>query len=141
MLVRTDPFHDLDRLTRQIFGNGARSNIMPMDAYRKGGDYWIQFNVPGARPEDIEVTAERNMLTVKAQTKPTVEGEDLEWVAAERPTGSFTRQVMLSDALDTDHMQAGYDAGVLTVRIPVREQAKPRKIQITSQNQPAAISA
>jgi HSP20 family protein len=140
MLVRTDPFQDLDRLTRQIFGNGARSN-MPMDAYRKGGDYWIQFNVPGVRPDDIEVTAERNLLTVKAHTKPTVEGEDLEWVASERPTGSFSRQVMLSDALDTDHMQAGYDAGVLTVRIPVREHAKPRKIQITSRAQPAAISA
>jgi HSP20 family protein len=141
MLMRSDPFHDLDRLARQVFGNGASSYTMPMDAYRKGGEYWIHFNLPGAAAEDIEVTAERNVLTVKAETKPAAEGEDLEWVAAERPTGTVTRQVFLGDALDIDNMKANYEAGVLTIRIPVQEQAKPRKVEIISQRQHAAIGA
>ena len=141
MLLRTDPSGELDRLARQFFGNGAHSNFMPMDAYRKGEDYWIHFNLPGASAEDIEVTADHSMLTVKAQAKSPADGEDLQWIAAERPHGACMRQVYLGESLDTEKMQAQYDAGVLTIRIPVCEQAKPRKVQITSRNHQAAISA
>jgi HSP20 family protein len=102
---------------------------MPMDAYRVGDEFVVAFDLPGVTPDAIELDVERNVLTVKAERRPTVTS-DAEMQVAERPLGAFSRQLFLGDTLDTEHIQANYEAGVLTLRIPVAEQAKPRKIEI-----------
>ena len=143
MLMRTDPFRELDRLTQQLFGaNGTTSRpaVMPMDAYRHGEQFVVQFDLPGVDPSSIDLDVERNVLTVKAERAPTY-GEDIELQAAERPRGVFSRQLFLGDTLDTDRIQAHYDAGVLTLRIPLTDKAKPRKIEITGGNAPKEIHA
>ncbi len=131
MLMRTDPFRELDRLTQQVFGNAtARPSAMAMDAYRSGDDFFVHFDLPGIDPETIELDVERNVLNVRAERRsPAPEGA--EPLVAERPTGTFTRQLFLGETLDTERIDASYEAGVLTLRIPVAEQAKPRRIQIT----------
>ncbi|PTH89237.1 heat-shock protein Hsp20 [Streptomyces sp. A244] len=131
MLMRTDPFRELDRLTQQVFGPAAdRPSAMAMDAYRSGDDFFVHFDLPGIDPETIELDVERNVLNVRAERRsPAPEGA--EPLVAERPTGTFTRQLFLGDTLDTERIDASYEAGVLTLRIPVAEQAKPRRIQIS----------
>jgi HSP20 family protein len=136
MLMRTDPFRELDRLTQQVFGaNGtlARPAVMPMDAWRQGDTFHVEFDLPGVNPDSIDLDVERNVVTVKAE-RPARSG-DAEMIAAERPRGVFSRQLVLGDNLDTEHITASYDAGVLTLLIPVAEQAKPRKIAIASTGQ------
>jgi HSP20 family protein len=143
MLMRTDPFRELDRLTQALFGaNGTRSHpaIMPMDAYREGGQFVVHFDLPGVDPSSIDLNVERNVLTVQAERKPTY-GEDVELQAAERPRGVFSRQLFLGDTLDAEHVEASYDAGVLTLRIPVAEKAKSRKIEIAGAGVPREINA
>lgn len=134
MLMRsTDPFRELDRLTQQVFGaNGtlARPAVMPMDAWRDGDHFVVQFDLPGVATDSIDLDVERNVVTVKAE-RPARE-DDKELIAAERPRGVFSRQLVLGDNLDLDRIAAEYDAGVLTLHIPVAERAKPRKINITS---------
>jgi HSP20 family protein len=136
MLMRTDPFREFDRLTQQVFGNVAgtwsRPTAMPMDAYRSGDEFVVVFDLPGVSPDAIELDVERNVLTVKAERRPSASGDDVEMQVAERPLGVFSRQLFLGDTLDADHIQASYDSGVLTLRIPVAERAKPRKIAIAS---------
>jgi HSP20 family protein len=136
MLMRTDPFRELDRLTQQVFGGNAgtwsRPTAMPMDAYRDGDRFVVAFDLPGVSPEAIELDVERNVLTVKAERRPVVTGEHVEMQVAERPLGVFSRQLFLGDTLDTEHIDAGYEAGVLTLRIPIAEKAKPRKITIAA---------
>jgi HSP20 family protein len=146
MLMRTDPFRELDRLTQQVFGNVAagtwsRPTSMPMDAYRSGDEFVVAFDLPGISPEAIELDVERNVLTVKAERRPTVTGDNVEMQVAERPLGVFSRQLFLGETLDADHIQAHYDAGVLTLRIPIAERAKPRKIAITGAESPKEINA
>jgi HSP20 family protein len=131
MLMRTDPFRDLDRLTQQLVGTVARPTAMPMDAYRDGETFVVQFDLPGVDPESIDMDVERNVVTVRAERKSAAAAPTA-MLAAERPTGKFSRQLFLGDSLDTDRIEATYDAGVLTVRIPVAEQAKPRKITVGS---------
>jgi HSP20 family protein len=127
MLMRTDPFRELDRLTQQVFGNQAgtwsRPTAMPMDAYRSGEHFVVSFDL---------LDVERNVLTVKAERRPVATGEHVEMQVAERPLGVFSRQLFLGDTLDTEHIDASYDAGVLTLRIPIAEKAKPRRITITA---------
>ena len=133
MLMRTDPFRELDRLTQQVFGsNGtlARPSVMPMDAWRDGDSFHVEFDLPGVNPDSIDLDVERNVVTVKAERPP--RESDAELIAAERPRGVFSRQLILGDNLDTEHIAASYDSGVLTLNIPVAEQAKPRKISISS---------
>ncbi|MFC8718521.1 Hsp20/alpha crystallin family protein [Kitasatospora sp. NPDC057198] len=133
MLLRTDPFRELDRLTQQFTGaNGtwSRPAPMPLDAYRAGDEYVIHFDLPGVDPDAIDVDVERNMLTVKAERRPHPQTEDVKWELSERPLGVFSRQVMLSDTLDPEGITADYDQGVLTLRIPVAEKAKPRKVAV-----------
>lgn len=138
MLMRTDPFRELDRLTQQFFGyNGTTSRpaVMPMDAWRSGEEFLVTFDLPGVDPDSIDLDVERNVITVKAERKPVAGGngeEKIEYVVAERPRGVFSRQIFLGENLDTEHISASYDAGVLTLRIPVAEQAKPRKIAIAA---------
>ena len=143
MLMRTDPFRELDRLTQQFFGaNGttARPAVMPMDAYRSGNDYVVEFDLPGVAPDSIDLDVERNVLTVKAERTPTYDdGADVQ--VSERPRGVFSRQLFLGDTLDADHIKADYHAGVLTLRVPIAEQAKPRKIAISGGDKAKQINA
>lgn len=131
--MRTDPFRELDRLTQQVFGtNGtlARPSVMPMDAWRDGDTFHVEFDLPGVDPASIDLDVERNVVTVKAERPQ--RASDAELIAAERPRGVFSRQLILGDNLDTEHIAASYDSGVLTLQIPVAEAAKPRKIAIAS---------
>lgn len=128
MLMRTDPFRDLDRLTQQVFGTAARPAVMPMDAWREGEEFVVEFDLPGIAPDSLDLEFERNVVTVRAR-KP--EGDPgREMIASERPRGVFSRQLFLGDGLDTERITADYTDGVLRLRIPVAEQAKPRKIEI-----------
>jgi HSP20 family protein len=143
MLMRTDPFRDLDRLTQQVFGTAgtlARPSVMPMDAWRDGDTFHVEFDLPGVEVDSIDLDVERNVVTVKAE-RPS-RASDAELLAAERPRGVFSRQLVLGDNLDTQRIAASYQGGVLTLRIPVAEQAKPRKIAIaTDSNDQQAINA
>ncbi|MFD9481944.1 MULTISPECIES: Hsp20/alpha crystallin family protein [Streptomyces] len=135
MLMRTDPFREMDRIVQQLSGTSgtwSKPSVMPMDAYREGEEYVIAFDLPGVSPEAIDIDVERNMLKVKAERRPTDRPEGVQMDLSERPLGVFSRQIMLADTLDTERIQADYDAGVLTLRIPIAERAKPRKISIRS---------
>ncbi|MEU8408615.1 Hsp20/alpha crystallin family protein [Micromonospora sp. NPDC048842] len=129
MLMRTDPFREIDRLAEQFFGTAARPATMQLDAYRDGDHFYAAFDLPGVDPDSIDCTVERNVLTVRAERRRPA-GDGVELVAAERPMGTFTRQLFLGDTLDTDKLEAGYEHGVLTLRIPVAERAKPRRVTI-----------
>ena len=140
MLMRTDPFREFDRLAQQVLGTSARPVAMPMDAFRDGDTFVVELDLPGVNPESIDLDVERNVLTVKAERRPSA-GEQAEVVITERPTGSFSRQLFLGETLDTEHIDASYDSGVLRLRIPVAERAKPRKIAISGGAGPKQINA
>lgn len=129
MLMRTDPFGDLDRFAQQFFGSRSSGPLMmPMDAYRHDDRFYVKFDLPGIDSESINVTVEQNMLTVEAR-RPSTDG--VEWTVAERPTGSFTRQIFLGETLAVDKLAADYSDGVLTIEIPVLDEAKPRRVEIS----------
>jgi HSP20 family protein len=140
MLMRTDPFRELDRLTRQVLGNTALPSAMPLEAWRQDGEFVVEFDLPGVDPETIDVGVERNVLTVRAERR-THRPEQAEVVADERAQGAFTRELILGDALDTDKIQANYEDGVLTLHVPVAEEAKPRKIAIQAGESKKEINA
>ncbi|MEV7416461.1 Hsp20/alpha crystallin family protein [Streptomyces sp. NPDC089919] len=144
MLMRTDPFREMDRIVQQLSGTSgtwSKPSVMPMDAYRDGDAYVIAFDLPGVSTEAIDIDVERNMLTVKAERRPVLKADSVKMELAERPLGVFSRQIVLADTLDTEHIEADYDAGVLTLRIPIAERAKPRKISIRADAGPKQISA
>jgi HSP20 family protein len=134
-LVRSDPFRDVDRLFQQLWagqnGSVSRPLAMPMDAFRKDDSFLIRLDLPGVRVESVDLTVEDNVLTIRAERPAPPASEDVELVIAERPFGTFTRQVFLGTNLDTEHIRAEYEAGVLTLAIPVAEHAKPRRIEVT----------
>ena len=136
MLLRTtDPFRDFDRLTQQLFGTTNRPAVMPMDAWREGDRFVIEFDLPGITRESIDLDVERNVLTVRAER--VARNGDWEMLASERPRGVFSRQLVLGDNLDLDRIEAGYDAGVLRLVVPVAEKAKPRKIEVSGSDRTA----
>jgi len=130
MLMRTDPFRDLDRFTQQVFDTTARPAVMPMDAWRQGDAFVVEFDLPGVKADSLDLDVERNTLTVHAE-RP-ARDQTQEMVASERPTGVFSRQLFLGDNLDTENIEARYEDGVLRLTIPVAEKAKPRKVAITN---------
>ena len=129
MLMRTDPFRDLDRITQQVFGTPTRPAAMPLDAYRGGEDFVVQFDLPGVDAQSIDLTVEENVLTVHAERRRS-EAEGVEMLVAERPHGTISRQLFLGETLDTDHIEARYADGVLTLRVPIAERAKPRRVPV-----------
>ncbi len=144
LLRSTDPFRDFDRLTQQLLGAAGgttnRPSIMPMDAWREGDRFVLEFDLPGVASESIDLDVERNVLTVKAERVP--RNGDWEMLAAERTRGTFTRQLVLGDNLDLDRIEASYHDGVLRLVVPVAERAKPRKIQVAgAEPREAAIEA
>jgi len=138
MLMRTDPFRELDRLTQQLVGTTARPTFMPMDAWREKDTFVVEFDLPGVQADSIDLDVERNVLTVRAERKAHENGT--EFVAAERPRGVFSRQLILGDNLNLDQISASYRDGVLRLTIPVAERAKPRKIEVAAENGQHAIS-
>jgi HSP20 family protein len=130
MLMRFDPFQDFDRLTRQAWGN-FRTGFMPADAYRHDDRLYLHIDLPGVDPDSIDVTVEKNTITVSAERRFDVEGTE-RVLLNERPTGEFSRQFFLGESLDTAAIEAGYDHGVLTLSIPVAETAKARKIEVNA---------
>lgn len=135
MLMRTDPFRDLDRITQQILGTPARPATMPLDAYRLGDEFLVQLDLPGVDPAKIDLTVERNVLTITAE-RTTAPVDGVQSLISERPQGVFTRQLFLGETLDPDRIRADYTAGVLTLTMPIAEQAKPRRIEIERQAEP-----
>jgi HSP20 family protein len=130
MLMRFDPFRDFDRITQQLWnGSAARPAVMPMDAYRHGDQFVVHLDLPGIDPSSIDLTVEKNVLTISAERAwQPAEGQQV--LVNERPQGKFSRQLFLGEGLNYDHIAAGYDHGVLTVTIPVAEAAKPRKVEV-----------
>jgi len=141
MLLRTtDPFREFDRLTNQILGTTNRPAVMPMDAWREGDRFVLEFDLPGVSLDSIDLDVERNVLTVRAE-RVTRNG-DWEMLATERPRGVFSRQLVLGDNLDLEKIEASYEGGVLRLVVPVAEKAKPRKIEIAgTHDDRAAIEA
>jgi HSP20 family protein len=139
VLMRTDPFRELDRLTQQVQGTAARPAVMPMDAWRDGDRFIVEFDLPGVQEDSLGLDVERNVLTVRAE-RPDVD-QSREMVTAERPRGVFSRQLFLGENLDTDRIEADYRDGVLRLTIPVAERAKPRRIEISHDGKHTAINA
>jgi len=140
MLMRTDPFRDFDRLTEAVLGSRARPALMPMDAYREDGNFVVHLDLPGVSAESIDLTVEQNVLTIHAERKPPV-GDGAERIIDERTYGVFSRQLFLGDTLDSDQLAADYTAGVLTLKIPIAEKAKPRKVEISGSDDRKKINA
>jgi HSP20 family protein len=140
-VIRFDPFQDFDRLTRQMLGTGRGPRSMPMEAYRRGDQFFIHLDLPGVNPDDVDLTVERNVLSVRAERRSFwQEGDDV--VVDETPQGTFSRQLFVGDNLDAGRLEASFDQGVLTLTIPVAEQAKPRKVQIAAESrQPQPVGA
>jgi HSP20 family protein len=132
MLMRTDPFRELDRFAQQVLGTAARPAVMPMDAWREGEEFVVEFDLPGINPDSLDIDIERNVVTVRAE-RPAVD-PNREMLATERSRGVFSRQLVLGENLDTDRIEASYNEGVLSLRIPVAEKAKPRKISVAHGN-------
>ena len=141
MLMRTDPFRDLDRLAQQMLGTASRPAAMPIDAYRDGDQFIVELDLPGVDASTIDLTVERNVLTVHAERRRSAP-EGVELLVGERPHGVFSRQLFLGESLDSDRIQADYTDGVLVLRVPVAEKAKPRRVEInTAGAHPTAIDA
>ncbi|OBK25906.1 hypothetical protein A5634_25420 [Mycobacterium asiaticum] len=139
MLMRTDPFRELDRFAQQVLGTAARPAVMPMDAWREGEEFVVEFDLPGIDAGSLDIDIERNVVTVRAE-RPAVD-PDREMLASERPRGIFSRQLVLGENLDTERISASYDEGVLRLRVPVAEKAKPRKISVGSSKPREVINA
>jgi HSP20 family protein len=140
--LRFDPFRELDRWANEVMGAARTPRMMPMDAYRHGESYVLRLDLPGIDAESMEIVADNNTLTVRAERRNDAP-EGAQYVLAERPSGTYSRQIVLGDGLDMDAVAADYRDGVLTVTIPVAEQAKPRRIQIgraAGDDAPKAIS-
>ena len=130
-VLRFDPFQEFDRLSRQMLGGGRGPRSMPMEAYRRGDQFFIHLDLPGVNPDDLQLTVERNVVAVRAERRPFWQQGD-EVLVDETPQGSFSRQLFLGDNLDAGHLEASYDQGILTLTIPVAEQAKPRRVEISA---------
>lgn len=139
VLMRTDPFRELDRWTQQVMGTAARPAVMPMDAWREGDKFIVEFDLPGVNADSLDLDVERNVLTVRAE-RPELD-QNREMVSAERPRGVFSRQLFLGENLDTEKIEAAYHDGVLRLTIPVAEKAKPRRIEISHDGHQTAINA
>lgn len=134
-----DPFRDFSPAARSLTVNGRRPWV-PMDAYREGDQVVLRLDLPGIDPASLDVTVDQGTLTVKAERHSEV-GEGNRVLVSERPQGTFTRRLRLSEALDGDRAEARYDNGVLTITLPVAEQAKPHRVEITTTSQPEANSS
>jgi HSP20 family protein len=132
-VLRFDPFQEFDRLSRQMMGSGRGPRSMPMEAYRRGEQFFIHLDLPGVNPDDVQLTVERNVVSVRAERRSLWQEGD-EVLVDETPQGTFGRQLFLGDNLDAGRLEASFDQGILTLTIPVAEQAKPRRIQVSARS-------
>ena len=140
MMIQTDPFRDLDTLFSRLSGRQQNNGgVMPMDAFRRGSDVWVHIDLPGVKADSLDITVERNVLTIAAERNWQRQETDQSYFG-ERYRGSFRRQIQLGDGLDLQNLEADLHDGVLTIRIPVAEQAKPRRVEV-GQNQHATPNA
>lgn len=130
MALFTDPFREMDRLVNSVLRQAPAATAMPLDLYRTGESFVAQIDLPGVDPSTIDVDVEDRTLTIRAERK-SVSGDDVQWLSHERPTGTFARQLVLGNGLALDRIDADYADGVLTLTIPVAEEAKPRKIHVS----------
>jgi HSP20 family protein len=132
-VLRFDPFRDLDRLAEQVLGGPAGTRraprFMPMDLYRSGDHYVVKADLPGVDPGSVDVSVDNGLLTIRAE-RTGMADESVEWIAGERPTGTFQRQLALGDGIDADGIHATYENGVLAVTVPVAAKAKARRIEV-----------
>ena len=131
MLMRTDPFREVDRDTQRLSGTRAQPIAMPMDAFRQGDEFIVEVDLPGIAAETIDLTINHNVLTVQASRGRSAQ-EGVEMLIAERPTGEFSRQLLLAETLDAAHITADYADGVLRIRVPIAEKARPRRLNVTT---------
>lgn len=124
-----DPFRNLDRWASQLMSGTRTPMAMPMDVWQAEDGYHVALDLPGVKPDDVEITSERNVLTIRAQRHAEY-GENEKVLVAERPQGQFTRQIQVGDALDSGNVAAGYQDGVLHLTIPISQAAQPRRIEL-----------
>ena len=129
MATTFDPFRDLDRIMSGALRAPAAAG-MPMDLYRSGEEFVAHIDLPGVDPGSIDIDVEDRTLTIRAE-RGTETGDDIQWLSHERPSGTFARQLTLGYGVALDKIEADYADGVLTLRIPVAEEAKPRKISVS----------
>lgn len=134
LATRFDPFREVERLIGETIGSAPKAAVMPMDLFRTGDHYVIQCDLPGVDPGSVDVTVEDRMLTIRAK-RSAIENSDVQWLSAERPTGTFARQIALGRDVSLDNIDATYTNGVLSLTLPVAEGAKPRRITV-SEGQP-----
>ncbi|MGZ4550205.1 MAG: Hsp20/alpha crystallin family protein [Blastococcus sp.] len=137
-----DPFRGLDRLTSQLLSGARTPMAMPMDVWQSEDGYHVTLDLPGVDPESVEITSERNVLTIRAERRPGYEENDRVLVA-ERPHGQYVRQLQVGDALDSGNVAATYHNGVLHLTIPISAAAQPRRIEVRQggDEQPVAVPA
>ena len=128
--MRFTTMRDFDRLFDQMGALGPRSGVMPMDVFRSGDDFVMKFDLPGVHPENIAIEIEDGTLTIEAERAHDNVSEEAVWLSRERPQGKHSRSIKLGRSLDAENVEAGYDQGVLTVTIPIKAEAKPRKISV-----------
>ena len=137
-LMRFDPFRELDRLSEQVMAGSRALRTMPMEAFRRGDEFFVALDLPGVEPADVDLTVERNVVNIRATRQPARrEGDEV--LVDERPSGEFSRQLFLGDNLDSSQLAAGFEHGVLTLRIPVSEASKPRRVEIGSSGERQSI--
>jgi HSP20 family protein len=141
MAMYFDPFRELDRVAANLMDSRQGPRLMPIDLHKDGDTYVLNADLPGVAPGSIDLDVDGQLLTIRAERTP--RGGDVKWLAHERPSGSFLRQLNLGDGIATEHISAAYDNGVLSVMIPVSEKAKPRKIAIQSavQSSPVEVTS
>ena len=140
MATRYDPFTELTSLLNSSLRQVPSSPVMPLDLYREGDTFVASLDLPGVDPGSIDIDMEDRTLTIRAERKAP-QNEGLQWVTHERPTGTFARQMTLGYGLDLSNVVATYSDGVLTLTIPVAEEAKPRKIQVSHTGQASEIES
>ena len=131
MAMYWDPFRELDRLAASMLDSRQGPRVMPIDLHRDGDHYVLNADLPGVDPGSVDVDIDGQLLTIRAE-RTLRSDEQAQWLVRERPSGSFLRQLTLGDGLDTAGISAHYENGVLSVVIPVSEQAKPRKVEVQS---------
>ena len=131
MAISYDPFREFDQLAQQLLSGGRSPRSFPMDAYKRGDDFFVHLDLPGVDPGSIDITVEGSNLTISAERRFDQHEED-EILVSERPQGRFSRELRVGTQIDSDAIEASYEDGVLTLRLPVAAQAKPRRVEVRS---------
>jgi HSP20 family protein len=138
MAISYDPFRELDQLAQQLMSGGRSPRSFPMDAYRRGDDFFIHLDLPGVDPGSIDITVEGSNITISAERRFN-QHEDDEILVSERPQGRFSRDLRVGTRIDSDAIEADYEDGVLTLRLPMAAEAKPRRVEVRSSEQQKTI--